>query len=350
MLNPAVTKWIEHIKQDPRCVGTDLAETAIGRLVALVEKRLLVVTLNLVSKDLNYPSGNIVADNQATAASGEYMGDIPKIVVQAKDLSRPSQVAQFTDTENKGRAYAIEVFNKLDKIIQDLRRGIIQWLNYRDGLDNEPYKGAELKTGENSVGTSPSYQKLLRLPPLIDQLEEDGLRESDIDGKMFVPLDYLEKIFNKKSIEIELGLTDGAYTKAKKPSDLLDRITKEAKKIFGALVLMGKANAIEDLLEEGLTDDHLPLSCDPKHDAILSRDGETLFQLGFLGRQTITEFIKHKQWLFLAPILDTNCELIEFDYECALPFTDSEIIGHGAVGIVHRAKIYPGHQRGFEVC
>jgi hypothetical protein len=189
----------------------------------------------------------------------------------------------------------------------------------------------------------------MAMPSLSDQLEDDGLRESDIDGKQFVPLDYLERIINKENIKIELGITDGACTKARKSSDLPDRITKEAKRIFGALVLMGKGGAIEGLLEEGLTDDHLPLSRDPKYDAVLSRDGETSFQFGCLGRQTITEFIKRKQWVFLAPILDTNGELIEVDHECALPFTDSEVIGNGAAGVVHRAKIYKGHQRGFEV-
>jgi len=184
---------------------------------------------------------------------------------------------------------------------------------------------------------------------LDEQPEEDGIRESSIDNCEFVPLDYLERIINNENIKIELGIKNGACTDARKPSNLPDRITKQAKKIFGALVLMGKADKIEGLLDEGLTDDHLPLSRDPKYDAVLSRDGATSFQFGCLGRQTITEFIKRKQWLFLAPILDTNGELIEVNYESALPFTDSEVEGHGAAGIVHRAKIYEGHQRGFEV-
>jgi hypothetical protein len=189
----------------------------------------------------------------------------------------------------------------------------------------------------------------MAMRPLDEQLEEDGIRKSSIDNCEFVPLDYLERIISKENIKIELGIKDGACTNARKPSELPDRITKEAKKIFGALVLMGKADKIEGLLDEGVTDEHLPLSRDPKYDAVLSRDGATSFQFGSLGRHTITEFIKRKQWLFLAPILDTNGELIEVNYECALPFTDSEVEGHGAAGIVYRAKIYEGHQRGFEV-
>jgi hypothetical protein len=92
-----------------------------------------------------------------------------------------------------------------------------------------------------------------------------------------MPLNYLERIINEKNIKIKLGITDKAGTKARKPSDLLNRITKEAKRIFGALILIDKANAIEGLLNKGLTDDHLPLSCDLKYNTILSRDKATLF-------------------------------------------------------------------------
>jgi hypothetical protein len=147
VVNPAVTKWIEHIKHDPRCVGTGLGDTAIGLLIALIEKRLLIVTANPDSNDLTSPSDTIVADNQAAGASREHMDANPKLlVVQATDLSGASQPAQFTDTGDDERAYTIEVFNKLDKIVQDVRKGTIQWLNRQDGLKKELYKGPESET------------------------------------------------------------------------------------------------------------------------------------------------------------------------------------------------------------
>jgi len=62
----------------------------------------------------------------------------------------------------------------------------------------------------------------------------------------------------------------------------------------------------------------------------------------------VTEFIEHKQWLFLAPVLDTNGQLIKLDQECALPFTKSDVTGSGAAGVVHWAKLHTAHQRGFE--
>jgi serine/threonine protein kinase len=160
VVNPAVTKWIEHIKQDPRCVGTGLGETAIGRLIALIEKRLLIVTANPDSNDLKSPSDKFVTDNQATATSGERIDAGPKfLVVQATDLSGASQPAQFTDTRDDERAYAIEVFKKLEKIVRDVEKGIIQWLNHQNGLEKELYKGPEPETNPTGRRRTGSVSK-----------------------------------------------------------------------------------------------------------------------------------------------------------------------------------------------
>jgi hypothetical protein len=174
---------------------------------------------------------------------------------------------------------------------------------------------------------------------------------SPIDGKKFVPLDILENIINKQTVKVALGITDGIWAKVRlrKPSDLPDRVTKQAKRIFAALVLMEKIPAIQRLLDEGLTDEHLPLSRDPGHEALLSRDHVTEFPFERWTDTSVIDFLENRQWLFLAPILDTNGHLIEVDQECALPFTESSVEGSGAAGVVHRAKIHWAHQRGFEV-
>lgn len=149
VINPAVTKWIEHIKQDPRCVATSLGETAIGRLIYLIEKRLLIVTANPNSKTLTSPSNKTVVNNQAKSASREHMDGAPKLLLvgaTATDLSKAPQPIQSTETGDGERADAMEVFNKLNKIVEDARKGTVQWLNHQEGLEKE-YKGPE--TGTN---------------------------------------------------------------------------------------------------------------------------------------------------------------------------------------------------------
>jgi endonuclease YncB( thermonuclease family) len=76
------------------------------------------------------------------------MGATPKLRLvgaTATDLSKASQPAQSTHSGDKERAYATEVSKKLDKIIQDVEKGTIQWLNHQDRLEKELCRGLRRK-------------------------------------------------------------------------------------------------------------------------------------------------------------------------------------------------------------
>ncbi|KAG9228281.1 kinase-like domain-containing protein [Amylocarpus encephaloides] len=188
-------------------------------------------------------------------------------------------------------------------------------------------------------------------PSLFEQLEGRFI-SCNIDGKTFMPRGDLESIISKENVRAEMKIKDGVLVKARlrKPSDLPDRVAGQAKRIFAALVVMDKVAAIEGLLDEGLTDEHLPLTHhpNPDHDAFLSIDGSTVFHFKNWGGPTVKEFIQIKQWLFVSPVLDTTGQLIHVNQNCALPFTESEFSGSGAAAVVHRAKLHQAHQRGFE--
>lgn len=150
-INPVVRSWIECIKQNPRCVGADLYETAISRLVALVEKRLLVVTANPDPKYLK--PGD---EDQATADSGERT-EIPMLKLpQATTLGEEarhrisSQTAKCANTGEYERAYAPEVCEKLEEIAGDVKDGVIKWLNF-----HEDDRKAVSDNGSKSSGCLP---------------------------------------------------------------------------------------------------------------------------------------------------------------------------------------------------
>jgi hypothetical protein len=212
-------------------------------------------------------------------------------------------------------------------------------------------------------------------PSLSSQLEgKNGFPMCEIVEKHFLPLDILDAVISEHNVKVALNLTDekpswasmvssyvGIGSRAKPPSsDLPRRVTEHAKKIFAALLLMDKPEAIHGLLNEGLTDDHLPLARCPESESVISstnatypdpREGEKAMTFAFQGwaDTSINDFLRDKQWLLLAPVLEANGQLSQLHQHCPLPFVKGEEIGGGAAGIVHRAWVHKAHQRGLEV-
>lgn len=176
-----------------------------------------------------------------------------------------------------------------------------------------------------------------------------------IDDKKFLPRDSLERIISEENVKSVLCIKDGLYVKAKmkKPSELPGIVAAQARGIFAALVLMDKIGAIYGLLDEGLVDEHLPLTRSPKYpecDDLVSHDQTKTFPFEGWSPQSVDDFIDSRQWRFLSPVLDTTGQLINVNQECALPLVTSEYKGgSGAAGIVLLASLHPAHQRGFQV-
>jgi hypothetical protein len=176
--------------------------------------------------------------------------------------------------------------------------------------------------------------------------------ESAINDKKFVPLDVLESVITEHNIRVELESTAGWLHRLSNwvnPSDVPQRVVENAKKVFATLVLMGKAIAIYDLLEDGLTDDHLPLHRDTQYNHLLSCDSARKFAFVGWPEHLLDIFIEDKQPLFLAPVLPNDGQLIRLDQNCALPFINSDSRAVGAGGIVYWAKVHHKHQQGYEV-
>lgn len=186
---------------------------------------------------------------------------------------------------------------------------------------------------------------------LYDQLYDKAIT-SPFDDKRFVPLDVVEGAISLPSVASEMGIPSGTFTqiiRLRRPSDLPGKVIAEAKKVFAILILSDKVGAIENLLNECLRDEHLPLSRSRDHEALVSCDGTGEFPFTGWRTASLNNFVEHTQWLFLAPVLDITGEVIDVHQLCPLPFTSSKVLGGGGGGIVYQAEIHPAHQRGFEV-
>jgi len=154
-VNPVVRSWIEHIKKDPRCAGRGQKDTAVGRLIALIEKRLLVVAANPDPKDPRLAPHELGDEEQATVDSG-VLADIPPFRFGVREPTALgeearntmiSQTAMFTKTGEDERAYASEVCKGISAIVRGVEDGTLEWINLdQDGVKTASHYGPDSAT------------------------------------------------------------------------------------------------------------------------------------------------------------------------------------------------------------
>ncbi|PVH75772.1 kinase-like protein [Cadophora sp. DSE1049] len=173
----------------------------------------------------------------------------------------------------------------------------------------------------------------------------DSLRQCPLGSQQFLPLNNLDKI-TKKSIQAELPLTVRVRQRS-----LPGKVVLQAKKVFAVLVLTGESPAITDLVKEGLTDEHLPLSRKRGDSAniLVSACGEKTFRSFEAWRNAaqVTHFLDW-QWVVQAPVLDTTGKHFNLDQKCALPFEKVEEVGGGPSATVYKGILHEAHHQGFD--
>jgi hypothetical protein len=177
----------------------------------------------------------------------------------------------------------------------------------------------------------------------------DLLRPSLLDsplggnGQQFLPLNIIDNVITKETVQAEVPWRNRALIRG-----LSGKVVQQAKKVFAILVLMGEPLAITELLPEGLTDDHLPLSQQGgQNDNILvSVRGKTFRSFeSWRKKARVDEFLE-KQWLVQAPVLDITGKHITLDPNCPFPFSTADEVGGGRFSTVYKSALHPAHQQG----
>ena len=173
-----------------------------------------------------------------------------------------------------------------------------------------------------------------------------SLLQCPLGSQQFLPRNVLDKITREK-VQAELPWKERFCRRS-----LPDKVVLRAKKVFAILVLAGNLPAITRLLEEGLTDEHLPLSRQggDTSNILVSACKTKTFRSFDLPRNEakVTNFLD-KQWTVLAPVLDTTGKYFILDQKCALPFPAVEEVGGGHSSTVYKSTLHPAHQHGFKV-
>jgi hypothetical protein len=178
-------------------------------------------------------------------------------------------------------------------------------------------------------------------PPSFYQQLSQCLVKCSLGDQQFLPLSELNAKVTRDSIRARLS------------ESLPDEVLDHARKIFAILVFIGESRAIQNLVQEGLKDEHLPLSLqeDKDYNVLKSRNGQNFKSFASWENEARVEAFLDKQWLVQAPVLDPTGRHINLAQKCALPFLQSNKVATAADGLcsVHRGILHPAHQKGFEV-
>jgi serine/threonine protein kinase len=145
-INEEVKKWIEWIQKDPRCPGT----TGLGRLVNLIETRLLVVSVEEPSDPQNITSKSNTHETEKDAEADSDAQTAFSMIVRSptnlEQLAATDDSSAEADSTQSSRAYAKDVYKAMKKIFSDATSSPsprIEWMVKYDGSRQGPRKYGE---------------------------------------------------------------------------------------------------------------------------------------------------------------------------------------------------------------
>jgi hypothetical protein len=162
-----------------------------------------------------------------------------------------------------------------------------------------------------------------------------------------IPPDKIRNIITTEGVRNELQATWGRRLSPYWDWQLEDKV-QQASKVIAILVLIGRPDAIEDLLKDGLTDDHLPLV---KNDSCLqSQCSRRSFESFNTCSGYLADMFLERQWDVWAPTLDFdggNLTPIPLQPFSTLPF-DYEAVATTEYSEVYKGTLWPSNSGGFK--
>jgi hypothetical protein len=184
--------------------------------------------------------------------------------------------------------------------------------------------------------------------PKLDEILHDNSKECPLSHNQYLPLDILQKEVTVKSVLAYIESVIRTPTTISN-HDLAVKIIQQAKGVFATLIFVGRENAIEELLSEGLIDKHLPLSrrgSGADRNLLCCRDGSKIFETFREWRVTEVNNFLREQCRVQEPVFDIAGSHFTLGRDCALPLEPGwELIGTTGFSRVYKCALYPGHYR-----
>ncbi|KAK1532821.1 serine/threonine protein kinase [Colletotrichum costaricense] len=182
---------------------------------------------------------------------------------------------------------------------------------------------------------------------LLSSLKE-SLQYSSIVSQEFLPVSSLNDVITKEKVQNELptNLMNRLFS-----DSLPSKISMNARRIFAILVMIGEPQAIRKLVDDGLTDEDLPLAR-PTHDkysgTLESKGRLEVKSFKHWKNEAKVDMFLEKQWLFLAPKLDVTgtSTVFQVDSKCPLPFLRATELRGEHSNVVYKSELHAAHQTG----
>jgi len=219
---------------------------------------------------------------------------------------------------------------------------------------------------EPEPGTGLSTMNMKALTPVQDSpvstlaeaLGNARMESPAEQGIFWIPNNELERMITPEATKAELQRTL-VYENPRDCEKTASSIVHQAKKLFAILVLLDRPAFIQTFLDEGITDEDLPLSriettnnvhgsLSFNYSHIRTCSGLPVNALRIWESHAIEEFLR-VQWMFLAPVFNFGEEIKHYDLadNCVLPFIEDEERTNakfGGYSHVWGVRIHPAHQ------
>lgn len=169
-----------------------------------------------------------------------------------------------------------------------------------------------------------------------------SILDCTIVGHRFLPCDVVDSIITRENLKDEIS---SGWKSRLSRDDMPNKITRNGKKLFAILLIIGEKHKIKDLLKEGITDNDLPFSgsTEPNSGGIRTSDpNKEVYSFRQWEEAKATLFLR-SQWIVLAPVLETDGATITVDPLCPLPFIKGDVVQGPHHSIVYKSVLHSAH-------
>lgn len=176
---------------------------------------------------------------------------------------------------------------------------------------------------------------------------DDTDKNPNFYQRTFLPTDAIDEVISTDIIKAQLsrfGILNSLFNPCYK--DPCSQIVKRAKKVFVILGLCELEKLIWEVVEEGLTDEQLPLARfygEGPPNILISRHGKKFQSFSNRGDNIGVENFLRKQWQVLAPVFTTLGEDLRLDALNPLPFYGIKKISFNDRSTVYKGTLHGAH-------